>query len=193
MVGDGLGVGVAFEGEDAVGEGVGGVVGADGAGFLEEGWAGVVGVVGEVDGAAGGGFVGVEDGLVDVVAVHALAAELGEEGWVDVEDAVLEVVGDDQEGEEAGEDEEVGVCVAAGLEDGVGEGVLVGVLLAGQDVDGQLAVAGSLDAFAVIVGGDDGGDVGVEGVGLDAVVEVEEGRAPAREGDGEAGLAWEGL
>lgn len=186
MGGDGLGVGVAFEGEDAVGEGVGGVLGEDGAGFLEEGWAGVVGVVGEVDGAAGGGFVGVDDGLVDVVAVHALAAELGEQGGVDVEDAVGVVVGDNEQGEEASEDEQVGLGVAAGGENGVGEGVLVGVLLAGQDVDGQAAVFGALDAFAVVVGGDDAGDGGVEGACGDAVVEVEEGRAPAGEGNGEA-------
>ena len=160
VLGDGLGVGVAFEIEDAGGEGVGGIVGEDGAGLLQEWWAGVVGVVGEVDGAAGGGFVCTEDGFVDVVAVHALAAELGQQGGVDVEDAVFVVFGGDEQGEEAGEDEQVGLRFAAGGKDGVGEGVLVWVGLAGQDVDGQAAVFRALDPLAVFVGGDDAGDLG---------------------------------
>lgn len=161
MGGDGLGVGVAFEGEDAVGEGGRRVVGQDFAFFLKQDRSGVVGVVGEVDGAAGGLLACFEDGFVDVVAVHPLAAELGEQGRVDVEDAVGEVVGDDQQGEEAGEDEQVGLCVSAGVEDGIGEGVLVGVVFARQNLDGQALVTGTLDALAVVVGGDDTGDRGV--------------------------------
>lgn len=176
---DGLWVGFAFEGEDAGGEGVGGVVVEDGAAVLDEDGAGVVGVVGEVDGAAGDLAAVVEDGLVDVVAVHALAAEAGEEGGVDVEDFALVVGWDDQEAEEAGEADEVGVGVAGGVEDGVGEGVFVGVLLAGQDVDGEVELFGALDAEAGGVGGDDGGDVGVELAGLGAFVEVLQGGAAA--------------
>ena len=60
---DGFGVGEAFLLEDALGEGVGGVGGEDRDAFCRDDRAGVVGVVGVVDGAAGFGFAGSEDGL----------------------------------------------------------------------------------------------------------------------------------
>ena len=76
--------------------------------------------------------------------------------------------------------------------------MLVGEGLAGQDVDGEAAGASAFDALAVVVGGDDAGDLGGEGAGLDAVVKVEQRRAPAGEGDGEfrwagLGFCWHGL
>ena len=86
---EGLGVEVVFLGEDSGGQGLGGVVGVDGDFGLGEDWALVVFGGYEVDGGAGFGFSGGQDGGVDFVAVHSGASEFGEEGWVDVEDAVL--------------------------------------------------------------------------------------------------------
>ncbi len=134
---DGFGVGEAFLFGDAGGEGGGGVGGEDGDFFLEEDGAGVVGVVGEVDGAAGFFFAGAEDGFVDVVAVHAFAAEFGEECGVDVHDAVGEIVGDFPESEEAGHEGEIDGVVSEVVGDGGGEIFEGGEIFSGDDEGGE--------------------------------------------------------
>lgn len=178
---DPLRQGFAFLFEDSGGEGVGGIVGEDGAGFLDEDGAVVVAVVGEVDGAAGDLAAVLEDSGVDVVAVHAGPAEGREQGRVDIEDAPLEVVGDLEEAEEASEDDEVSAVLAAGLEDGGGEGAEIGVVLAAELEDGDLLVevAGLCGLEGFGAGGDDQGEGGVEAAIGDAVGEVLEGTATA--------------
>lgn len=190
---DGFGVGEAFLFEDSCGEGVGGVGGEDGDFLLEEDGAGVVGVVGEVDGAAGFFFAGGEDGLVDVVAVHAFAAVLSwaaaggrKQRGVDVEDAAGEVVGDLPKGEEAGHECEVDAVVPEDVGDAFGEGFEGAGVFAGDDVDGEVEVLGALDAFAGGVAGDDAGDLGVEFFAGDDIGEVLEGGAAAGDEDAEA-------
>lgn len=67
-----------FEGEYALGQGFGGVVGEHGAMGLKNVIAVVVVFIDSVDGDAGFGFVGGEYGGVDVEAIHALSAKLGQ-------------------------------------------------------------------------------------------------------------------
>ena len=119
-------VGFLFGFEDALGERVGGVVVEDGDRLLPDDRAVVVFVVDEVDGAAGDLDAGVEDGLVDVMAVHAGAAEGGDQRGVDVDDAAGEVGRDGGELQEAGHGDVVDAGVAAGGEDGVAEGFVAG-------------------------------------------------------------------
>jgi hypothetical protein len=102
-----FGVGETFLLEDSGGECVGGVIVEDGAGALGDDGAGVVFVGAEVDGAAGDFAAGLEDGLVDVVAPHALSAEGREEGGVDVHHAVFVIGGDVPQAEPAGLDDEI--------------------------------------------------------------------------------------
>lgn len=189
MSADGLGIGVAFKLKDAVGEFVSGVIGKDGAYFLKQRRASVVGVVCKVDGAAGGGFACCEDGFMHMMAVHALAAELGQQRRVDIQHTAGKVVRDDKQREEASEDQQVSVGFSADAEHGIGEGMLVEVGLAGHDMDVKATVLGAFNTLTVIVGCDDTGNLSVEGACLDAVIEVEQGCAPAGERDCEAGCA----
>ena len=155
---DDEGVVGVLEGVDAGGEGVGGVAGEDGAGGLEDDVAGVVLFVDVVDGDAGGGVAGVEDGLVDVVAVHAFAAVAGEEGGVDVDDAAgvgLEEGGGEAP-EEAGEDDEVDAEVAELVEEAGG----VEEVVAGDEDGGEVEAPGALEDGGAGVVADDGDDAG---------------------------------
>lgn len=69
---------LAFQFKNAGGEGFGGVCGQDGAAELQDRGAGVELVVHVVNRAARFRVFGFQDGFVDVVAVHAFAAVLGE-------------------------------------------------------------------------------------------------------------------
>ena len=186
VVANGFGIGFAFLFEDAGGEGVGGVGGEDGDFLLQDGRAGVVGVVGVVDGAAGLFFAGGEDGGVDVVAVHAFAAEFGEEGGVDVHNAAGEIVGDGPEGEEAGHEGEFDAVMAEDVGDAFGEGVEGTAVFAGDDVDGDVKVLCALDAVTSGIAGDDAGDLGVEFFAGDGVGKVLECGAAAGDEDAQA-------
>lgn len=144
-----------------------------------------------MDGASGLGLAGVEDGPMDVLAVHAFAAESGQQGGMDVDHPMLKVVGDHDQREEAGEDDEVDAGVAELGPDGVAEGLGVVELLAGDDVDGQAALTGAVDAGGIGVGGDDADDFGVERPSVDALGEIEHGRSAAADEHAEAeGSGW---
>ncbi len=86
---EGFYVEAALGGLDAISEGFEGIVGADGDLSLGENGAVVVDFVDEVHGDAGGAEPGFQDGAVDVVAVHAPAAEFREQSGVGVDDAVV--------------------------------------------------------------------------------------------------------
>jgi hypothetical protein len=186
-VADDGGVGEELLFEDAGGEGVGGVGGEDGAAVLQEDGAGVVGVVDLVDGAAGFGFVGGEDGGVDVVAEHALAAELGEKRGVDVEDAAGVGRGDGEQLQPAGEEDEVDAVAIAKLEDGGGEGLGGVEVLAFEDGEGDVGGEGAVEGGDAGAGGDEEDVVPrLGGIAALEVDEVLEGPAGTRGEKGEA-------
>ena len=66
----------------------------------------VVLVVGDDYGAAGLGLVGGEDELVDVMAVHAGTAVLGQQAGVDVEDAAAVALREEVTSQEAGAEDD---------------------------------------------------------------------------------------
>ena len=116
---EGFYVEAALGGLDAFSEGFEGVVGEDGNSCLGEDGAVVVDFVDEMDGDAGGFSLGVEDGLMDVVAEHAAAAKFGKEGGVGVDDAVAEM-GEGVGAEEfhvTGEDDKVDFMAGQGFGD----------------------------------------------------------------------------
>ena len=73
-----------------------------------------------MDGDAGGGDSGIEDGAVDVVAVHASSAEFREEGGVGVDDAAAETAEGDwaKEFHVSSQDYEVYFILGQGVGDG---------------------------------------------------------------------------
>ena len=106
---------------DAGGEGVRRVVREDGAGILADDGALVVMLVGVVDGDAALRLAGSKDSLVDAVAIHALAAKLGQEGGMDVDHApgisVEDVVR--HAGQESCQDDEINGVRLQRLQDGM--------------------------------------------------------------------------
>lgn len=75
---DGFGVGDMFLFEDAGGEGFGGVIGEDRASSLVEDGSFVIPFADEMDGTPACLGTGGEDSMMNMDAVHALAAEAGE-------------------------------------------------------------------------------------------------------------------
>lgn len=176
----GLRVGDALLLEDAGGEGVWRVARQHRAAALEDYGAAVVLGVDEVDGAARLGVPGVDDGLVDVVPVHAGAAVAGEQGGMDIDNAAR-VGGGDVDELEVSREHSPGdsACLEALLQGFGGDAPF-------EYLDGDAPFAGpvSPEAFA---GGDDEGDLGVEAGGVDLVEEVEQRAAAAGEEDRQAG------
>ena len=158
---DRLGVSFAFGLEDARGEKLGRVVFLDRHDALQDDWAVVVMVVDEMNRAAAHFGAVLEDGLVDAVAVHALAAEGGNQGGVDVGDAVLEVGRDQDVFEEAAHDDETDPCLPARAKDGVAEGLggVAGVSF--DDASGDVCLDGVSQAGGVGIAGDDQRDLSV--------------------------------
>ena len=76
----------------------------------------VVGVVGKVDRAAGHFRSGIQHRLMDVVAIHALAAKGGDQRGVDIQDTMLKVVRDRHVFEEPGHQNVVNFRLATGRE-----------------------------------------------------------------------------
>ena len=181
--------------EDALGECVGGVVFEDGDRLLPDDWAVVVLVVDEVDGAAGDADAGVEHGLVDVVAVHAGAAEGGDQRGVDVDDAAGEVGRHGGEFQEAGHGDVVDAGVAAGGEDGVAEGFVAGaaggeIAAANDCVWGCRLSSAKLKSAGFGDAGDDEADVDRQLAFGCEVDEILERAAGAGDEDGE--FEWRG-
>ena len=81
---------VTFGTLHAVSEGRDGVAGLDGHVAHGDHWSGVVFGVDQVNGRGGCAEAGIQDRLVDVVAVHALPTELGQRSWVCVDDLTCE-------------------------------------------------------------------------------------------------------
>jgi hypothetical protein len=177
---------LALDIEDAGGEGVGRVGGQDGAFHLQDDWACVVVGIGEVDGAASFFFACGEDSLVDVMAVHAFAAEFWEKGGVDVDDFVFVAGRDADHFEVAGEDDEVEVVFVERRAECIGgDGAWDG-----EDV--EAAVFAALNAGAGAAG-DDEGDAGGEVIALDGVEKVEDGAAAAGDHAAEVGEVGKGV
>ncbi len=131
---------------------------------LGEDWTVVVDFVDEVDGDACGLASGVEDGLVDVVAVHASSAEIREQGGVGVDDAVTETLQGDwaEEFHVAGQNDKVDVVAGEGVGDGGVEGLGFGVGAAAQVEGGDVVIASPLEGYRLRVVADDHTAAGVE-------------------------------
>lgn len=96
---DGLWIGFAFGGEDACSQSFDGVFGEDFDLGLEEQGTIVVVVVAIVHATTRSRLFGIEDGVVNVLTMEALATELGQKSRMDVDDAALEVFGDRKQSE----------------------------------------------------------------------------------------------
>ncbi|HLO41809.1 MAG TPA: hypothetical protein VK176_12360, partial [Phycisphaerales bacterium] len=124
------------------------------------------------DGASRLGFARGDDGFVDVMAMHAFAAELGKQGGVDVDDFAFESGRNADHFQIAREDDEVdGVGAEDFSKREGGDG-------AGDHDDMQAALLAALDAGARGAC-DDEGDASAEVASLDGVEEVEDGAAAA--------------
>ena len=107
--------------EHSLAECVGGVVVEHGDRLLPDDGAVVVFVVDKVDRAAGDFHARVEDRLVNVIAVHAVAAKAGNQRRVNVDDSAGKILGQRRELHEAGHRHVVDTGVAARREYGVAE------------------------------------------------------------------------
>ncbi len=108
-----------LEGFDAGLEGGGGVGGVDGTLKLGEDAAMVKLLIDEVKGSAGNSVAGGEHGLMDVVAIHALAAVARQQRWMAVDDAALPFMDDSLRhiSQKAGQDYQVDMLLAEPLDD----------------------------------------------------------------------------
>jgi len=160
-------------GMDAVMEGFGCVVIQNGDGLLADDGAGIHAGIHEMDGAAGD-----LDAMVEGLLPSFEAGEGGEEGWVDVDDAAGEgaqkVAFEDAH--EAAKHDEVHLGVLQGGDEGLfGRFVQLGAEFAGGDeLGGDLALAGvGEDAGWFDIAQDDG-DQGGDAAGGDGVGDGEE-------------------
>jgi len=109
----------------------------------------VVLVVGEVDGAAADLDAHFQGGLVDAVAVVALAAEGRDQRWVNVHHPVLEVGRDRQQLQEAGQTDQVGLHLADGVKQRPAELLPRSTLLAIDHARWDARLAGPLQAMGL--------------------------------------------
>ena len=123
---------------------------------------------------------GFQHGFVDVVAVHAFAAVLGEEGRVNVEDTMVVGGWDFEQFEVACEEHEVDVVFAEqGFE-------RVGWDDARDHFDEEASLATALYASSGVAAADDERDSCGEFASLDGVKEIEHGATAAGDEAGEA-------
>ena len=187
---DRLGVRLALQLEHAVGQQFGRVTDQHRTSALQDHAPGVVRLVGEVDGAARLPLAVRDDGFVHTPPVHALAAELGQQRRVDVQHTAREVVRDLQQTQKPAEADQVDPVLTDDAEHVVREAGEVVVVLASYDVARQVQRVGALEAFRLVVRGDDDRDLGAQRSVVNLVGEVlHRGPAAADEASQSDGIA----
>jgi hypothetical protein len=106
---NGFRIGLTLCGKNASRECLGRVSWQHGHALLHDDFAVIVLIIGEVDCATALGDAGSDNCLVNMMAVHPLAAKSGQQGRVDIEHSAPEIGGKFEQLQKAGEANEIGI------------------------------------------------------------------------------------